>query len=61
MPYIRQYARELSDDVIKSHIGLYVNDFSVDLGAEGRDAISFLYEKAYEKGFLSELPRDIFL
>lgn len=61
MPYIRQYARELSDDVIKSHIGLYVNDFSVDLGDEGREAISFLYHKAVEVGMMTEMPQQMFL
>ncbi len=61
LPYIREHARELSDEVTQSHIKLYVNDFSVDLGAEGRDAISFLYQKAYEVGMIKELPREIFL
>jgi 1,4-dihydroxy-6-naphthoate synthase len=61
MPYIRQYARELSDEVIKSHIGLYVNEFSIDLGAEGKEAITFLYQKAKEVGMIDEMPREIFL
>ena len=61
MPYIRQYARELSDEVIKSHIGLYVNEFSVDLGKEGKDAITFLYQKAKEVGMIEEMPKEMFL
>ena len=61
MPYIRSYARELSDDVIKSHIGLYVNEFSIDLGAEGKEAITFLYQKAKEVGMIDEMPREMFL
>lgn len=61
LPYIREHARELSDEVTQSHIKLYVNDFSVDLGSEGRDAISFLYQKACEVGIIKELPREIFL
>lgn len=61
MPYIREWARELSDEVTQSHINLYVNDFSRDLGEEGRAAISFLYQKALECGYLKELPRDIFI
>ncbi len=61
MPYIRSYARELSDEVIKSHIGLYVNDFSIDLGDEGKEAILFLYRKAFEVGIIKEMPHDIFL
>jgi len=39
MAYIRQHARELDDSVIKDHIGLYVNPFSLDLGEEGVGAV----------------------
>lgn len=39
MPYIRRHAQELDDKVIKDHIGLYVNPFSVDLGEEGVAAV----------------------
>lgn len=40
--YIKQHAQELDDKVIDSHIALFVNDFSVSLGDEGRSAISRL-------------------
>ena len=39
MDYIRQHAQELDDKVIRDHIGLYVNPFSLDLGAEGVGAV----------------------
>jgi len=39
MPYIRQHAQELDDKVLQDHIGLYVNPFSLDLGAEGVGAV----------------------
>lgn len=42
MPYVRQYAQEMNDEVMKRHIDLYVNEFSLDLGEEGRIAISRL-------------------
>ena len=61
MPYIRSYARELSDEVTKSHIGLYVNDYTKRLGQEGKSAIEFLYAKGFECGFLKEKPKDIFV
>ena len=61
MPYIRENARELSDTVTQSHINLYVNEFSKNLGLEGKNAISFLYKKAFEAGLLRELPKDIFM
>jgi len=40
--YVRAHAQELSDDVCRQHIELYVNEFSVDLGAEGLAAIAAL-------------------
>jgi 1,4-dihydroxy-6-naphthoate synthase len=39
MDYIRHHAQELDDKVIRDHIGLYVNPFSLDLGAEGVGAV----------------------
>ncbi len=37
--YIKQHAQEMDDSVIESHIALFVNDYSLDLGDEGRAAI----------------------
>lgn len=42
MPYVRQYAQEMDEMVMKSHIGLYVNDFSLDLGPTGIKAVEML-------------------
>jgi 1,4-dihydroxy-6-naphthoate synthase len=41
----REYAQDLTDGVIQAHIGLYVNEFSRDLGAEGRAAVSFFLKE----------------
>ncbi len=40
--YIKEHAQELDDSVIDAHIALFVNDFSRDLGDEGRQAIEAL-------------------
>ena len=40
--YIKEHAQELDDTVIDSHIALFVNDFSLSLGKEGRAAIEQL-------------------
>lgn len=37
----REYAQDLSEGVIQSHIGLYVNAYSESLGEEGRAAVAF--------------------
>ena len=38
--YLREHAIELEDETMASHIGLYVNDVSVDLGEDGRAAVA---------------------
>lgn len=40
--YVKQHAQELEDRVIDSHIALFVNDFSLSLGDEGRRAVEML-------------------
>lgn len=37
--FVRSHAQEMSPEVINSHIGMFVNDFSLSLGCEGRDAV----------------------
>jgi 1,4-dihydroxy-6-naphthoate synthase len=45
-PFVQAHAQEMDDDVIDSHIDLYVNDFSLSLGQEGRKAVETLEEMA---------------
>jgi 1,4-dihydroxy-6-naphthoate synthase len=40
--FIKAHAQEMEDDVIDRHIALFVNDFSLSLGAEGRRAVERL-------------------
>lgn len=56
--YIKRHAVELADDVIRRHIGLYVNDFSIDLGDEGITAVKTLMKRAEKSGLIpaSTLP-----
>lgn len=42
--YVQQHAQEMSADVMKQHIDLYVNDFSLKLGNEGMQAVYKLLE-----------------
>jgi len=43
------------------HIDLYVNKYSVELGAEGRNAITKMFEKAQDLGFIPRSDRKLFL
>lgn len=40
--FVKEHARELDDSVIDKHIALFVNDFSLTLGDEGRRAVQAL-------------------
>src|SRR5688572_21096019 len=46
MPYVRKYSQEMDDQVMMSHIGLYVNDFSINLGETGQKSIAALKKLA---------------
>lgn len=59
--YIKQHAQELDDRVIDAHIDLYVNDFSLDLGAEGVTAVETLLRRAEARGLIPENADPLFL
>ena len=59
--FIRRHARETEEEIAREHIKLYVNDFSLSLGEEGRQAIRKLFAVAQEKGVVESLPDRIFL
>lgn len=58
--YIRRHAQELDDRVIDQHIGLYVNQYSLDIGDEGLHAVEELFRRAAEQGIISESSRPLF-
>jgi 1,4-dihydroxy-6-naphthoate synthase len=49
MPYVKAHAQEMSEEVMKKHIALYVNEFSIDLGEKGANAVKLMFEKAREQ------------
>jgi len=60
LPFVRAHAQAMSEDVMYKHIDLYVNDFSIDLGAEGRRAVETLFAKAAATGVIPAIGRDLF-
>ena len=48
LPTMRKYAQEFSDDVLMAHVDLYVNKWTVDLGAVGQQSLSKLNQLALE-------------
>jgi 1,4-dihydroxy-6-naphthoate synthase len=61
LPYVREHAQEMSEEVMYKHIDLYVNEFSVDLGKEGRRAVEILFARAKENGIIPVSEENIFL
>lgn len=59
--YIRTHAQELDEVVIKQHIDLYVNSFSLELGVEGQRAVEHLFKLAEGQGLLPKLPGSLFM
>ena len=61
LPYIRSKSQELEPEVVRSHIELYVNEFSKDLGKEGEAAINTFMERGRRAGVIpgSELSLKI--
>lgn len=56
LPTMRKYAQEFDDVVLRKHVELYVNDWTVDLGDKGRKALTELSDRAVDAG-VSELSK----
>ncbi|MBP3964977.1 1,4-dihydroxy-6-naphthoate synthase [Paenibacillus lignilyticus] len=50
--YVMQHAQEMSPDVAKQHIALYVNDYSANLGESGYAAVEALLGRAAKEGLV---------
>jgi 1,4-dihydroxy-6-naphthoate synthase len=59
--FVRENAREMDSNVMNSHIKLYVNNFTLDLGEKGRSAVNELYSIAVKKRVIPPLPEKIFV
>lgn len=53
LPTMRQYAAEFDDAVLMQHVDLYVNDWTIDLGSTGREALATLSRLATEAGIVT--------
>lgn len=63
--YVKEHSQEMNEDVMRQHIELYVNNFSLNLGDEGKNAIKTLFETfriSHSSGYLNQSESDsIFL
>jgi 1,4-dihydroxy-6-naphthoate synthase len=61
LDYVRAHAQEMREDVMYRHIDLYVNEYSVDLGAAGRRAVELLFDKAAATRIIPRATTGLFL
>jgi len=59
--FVSENAKEMDRKVMSSHIKLFVNEYTLNLGKKGREAIHTLFSIAHEKGVIPSLPDRIFL
>jgi 1,4-dihydroxy-6-naphthoate synthase len=61
LEFIRQYAQEMDAEVMKKHIDLYVNNYSIDFGEKGKQAVKKLYTEAAERKLIPVSKNDFFI
>lgn len=54
--YAMRYGRGIDAETCKRFVQMYVNDYTVTLGDEGRRALETLYHRAVKKGLLKAMP-----
>ncbi|MEU0190056.1 1,4-dihydroxy-6-naphthoate synthase [Streptomyces afghaniensis] len=54
-PYVMEHAQEMDPAVADQHIGLYVNEFTADLGEDGYAAVRGLLTRAAAEGLVPPL------
>lgn len=59
--FVKNNAQEMEEEVMRKHINLYVNDYSISLGTEGRKAVDTLFSIAKENGLTQAEAKDVYL
>jgi 1,4-dihydroxy-6-naphthoate synthase len=57
LEYAMQFARDLDTNLASRFVSMYVNERTLDYGADGREAIRKLLELGYERGIIPIEPR----
>jgi 1,4-dihydroxy-6-naphthoate synthase len=57
LEYAMQFARDLDTSMTSQFVSMYVNDRTLDYGADGREAIRKLLSMGYERGIIPIAPQ----
>jgi 1,4-dihydroxy-6-naphthoate synthase len=61
LKYVREHAFEMGEDVMRKHISLYVNDFTMDVTDAGIAAVKELFARAHNAGIIPETVDPVFV
>ena len=61
LAYMQQHAQEMDEKIMMQHVALYVNKYSIDLGEEGRAAVTKMFNLAQQKGVIPEIKNALFV
>ena len=59
--FIKKLAQEMDEEVINKHIHLYVNNYTQDLGNDGKQVIKRFFERLYQLGITVKIGDNLFL
>jgi 1,4-dihydroxy-6-naphthoate synthase len=59
--FVVENANDMDSTVMNNHIKLFVNEYTLNLGAKGREAVLEMFRIASDKGVVTSLPERIFL
>ena len=52
LTYAMQFARDLDPNLASRYVGMYVNDRTIDMGEDGREAVRKILAMGYERGII---------
>jgi 1,4-dihydroxy-6-naphthoate synthase len=61
LQYAQKYGRDLNDEQADTFVGMYVNDWTLDFGPRGRDAVTQFLAEGHQAGVLPKLVTPEFI
>jgi 1,4-dihydroxy-6-naphthoate synthase len=61
LDFVKQHAQEMDAEVMQKHINLYVNDYSLSLGVNGKAAIQKMYDFSVERELCKKSKNPLFV
>lgn len=59
--YIRQHSQEMEETVMRQHIDLYVNEYSLDIGSDGKMAVNEFLKIYRSNNPIASITNEVFI